>query len=223
MMACSLIGFGMHSIVIFWLESLGPAEARVGRICYNAGGDPDAHNLPQPWVKMAMQSCAWSVLIQTLMVVAIPLVLGGEPKVSKDGTPEVEGDSMMAKVFTTLRYVAMAGMCSRYFGIRVSEEDVCRVLFSFIASSVPSILEHWNRNGVRYASDLAIPVARSLEVRRLHDGVRGCVLDGGPEVCVPRRRPSGVAGCGVHDEPVLPVLRGVLGYCRDHHVPAVLR
>ena len=67
---------------------------------------------------MAMQSCAWSVLIQTLMVVAIPLMLGGEPKVSKDGTPEVEGDSMMAKVFTTLRYVAMAGMCSRYFCTR---------------------------------------------------------------------------------------------------------
>merc|ERR1719421_502955 len=58
-----------------------------------SGGDPDAHDLPQPWVKMAMQSCAWSVLIQTLMVVAIPLVLGGEPKVSN-----------------TLRYVAMAGM-----------------------------------------------------------------------------------------------------------------
>jgi len=75
-----------------------------------SGGDPDAHNLPQPYVKMAMQSCAWSVLIQTLMVVAIPSVLGGEPKVSKDGTPEVEGDSTMAKVFTALRYVAMAGM-----------------------------------------------------------------------------------------------------------------
>ena len=92
------------------LEGFGP--------WYDAGGDPDAHNLPQPYVKMAMQSCAWSVLIQTLMVVAIPLVLGGEPKVSKDGTPEVEGDSMMAKVFTTLRYVAMAGMCSRYFCTR---------------------------------------------------------------------------------------------------------
>merc|ERR1719506_3332576 len=57
-----------------------------------------------------MQSCAWSVLIQTLMVVAIPLVLGGEPKVSKDGTPQVEGNSTLAQVFTALRYVAMLGM-----------------------------------------------------------------------------------------------------------------
>jgi len=75
-----------------------------------SGGDPDAYDLPQPWVKMAMQSCAWSVLVQTLMVVAVPLLMGGEPKVSEDGTPEVEGSSGMAKAFTVIRYVAMLGM-----------------------------------------------------------------------------------------------------------------
>jgi hypothetical protein len=75
-----------------------------------SGGDPDAHDLPQPWVKMAMQSCAWSVLVQTLMVVAVPLLMGGEPKVSEDGTPEVEGSSGMAKAFTAVRYAAMLGM-----------------------------------------------------------------------------------------------------------------
>jgi len=75
-----------------------------------SGGNPDAYDLPQPWVKQAMQACAWSVLVQTLMVVAIPLVMGGEPKVSEDGTPEVEGNSTMAKVFTAVRYVAMLGM-----------------------------------------------------------------------------------------------------------------
>jgi hypothetical protein len=75
-----------------------------------SGGDPDAHDLPQPWVKMAMQSCAWSVLVQTLMVVAVPLMMGGEPKVSEDGTPEVEGSSGMAKAFTAIRYAAMLGM-----------------------------------------------------------------------------------------------------------------
>jgi len=75
-----------------------------------SGGDPDAHDLPQPWVKNAMQSCAWSVLVQTLMVIAIPLVLGGEPKVSEDGTPEVEGSTGIAKFFTCVRYLAMLGM-----------------------------------------------------------------------------------------------------------------
>merc|ERR1719409_1121240 len=75
-----------------------------------SGGNPDAYDLPQPWVKNAMQCCAWSVLIQTLMVVAVPLVMGGEPKVGEDGTPIVEGSSMMGKVFTVIRYLAMLGM-----------------------------------------------------------------------------------------------------------------
>jgi len=75
-----------------------------------SGGNPDAYDLPQPWVKNAMQCCAWSVLIQTLMVVAVPLVMGGEPKVDSDGTPIVEGGGMMGKVFTALKYTAMLGM-----------------------------------------------------------------------------------------------------------------
>jgi len=48
--------------------------------------------------------------VQTLMVVAVPLVMGGEPKVSEDGTPVVEGSSTMGKVFTAIRYLAMLGM-----------------------------------------------------------------------------------------------------------------
>jgi hypothetical protein len=75
-----------------------------------SGGEPDAHNLPQPFVKMAMQSCAWSVLVQTVMVVLIPVVLGGEPKVDEDGTPKVEGNSTLAQGFTAVRYLAMLGM-----------------------------------------------------------------------------------------------------------------
>merc|ERR1719213_84640 len=75
-----------------------------------SGGKPDDHDLPQDWVKMAMQSCAWSVLIQTIMVIAIPLVLGSDPKVSAEGTPEVDGSTGIAKFFTVLRYVAMLGM-----------------------------------------------------------------------------------------------------------------
>jgi hypothetical protein len=75
-----------------------------------SGGDPEAHDLPQPWVKMAMQAAAWSVLVQTLMVVAVPLVMGGEPKVSDDGTPVVEGSSTMGKIFTVMRYLAMLAM-----------------------------------------------------------------------------------------------------------------
>ena len=76
-----------------------------------SGGNPDAYDLPQPWVKNAMQICAWSVLVQTLMVVAVPLVLGGEPKVDEDGTPIIEGSSgIMGKAFTAIKYLSMLGM-----------------------------------------------------------------------------------------------------------------
>jgi hypothetical protein len=76
-----------------------------------SGGNPDAYDLPQPWVKNAMQICSWSVLVQTLMVVAVPLVLGGEPKVDEDGTPIVEGSSgIMGKAFTAIKYISMLGM-----------------------------------------------------------------------------------------------------------------
>merc|ERR1719460_1937140 len=85
-----------------------------------SGGKPDDHGLPQDWVKMCMQACAWSVLVQTIMVVAIPLVMGGEPKVSEDGTPEVKNDgSTVAKGFTALRYIAMIGMYGGFTGVCV--------------------------------------------------------------------------------------------------------
>merc|ERR1719248_339804 len=73
-----------------------------------SGGDPDKYDLPQPWVKMAMQFCAWSVVVQTLMVLIVPLVLGGEPKVEEDGTPVIEGGSTTAAALTFVRYASMA-------------------------------------------------------------------------------------------------------------------
>jgi len=100
--ACSTVNYAPMLSVLF----LGTRM----RALQLSGGDPDAHDLPQPWVKMAMQSCAWAVLVQTLMVVAVPIVMGGEPKVSEDGTPVVEGSSMLGKAFTVIRYVAMLGM-----------------------------------------------------------------------------------------------------------------
>jgi hypothetical protein len=75
-----------------------------------SGGKPDEHDLPQDWVKMAMQSCAWSVLVQTALVIAIPLVMGSNPEVGEDGDVKVEGESGIAKFFTVIRYVAMLGM-----------------------------------------------------------------------------------------------------------------
>jgi len=72
-------------------------------------GNPDKYDLPQPYVKMAMQSCAWSVLAQMVIVLVLPIVLGGNPKVGKDGTPEIPSSpSVLAKVLGVLRWVTMA-------------------------------------------------------------------------------------------------------------------
>merc|ERR1719197_327523 len=56
-----------------------------------------------------MQCCSWAVLIQTLIVLALPIVLGKTPKVGEDGSPEVpEGGGIVAKVLGALRWIAMA-------------------------------------------------------------------------------------------------------------------
>jgi hypothetical protein len=72
-------------------------------------GNPDYYKLPQDYVKFWMQACSWAVLIQTLLVLALPLVLGKSPSVSEDGSPEVpEGGGIVAKILGALRWVAMA-------------------------------------------------------------------------------------------------------------------
>merc|ERR1719333_1761236 len=50
----------------------------------------------------------------------IPLVMGGEPKVGEDGTPEVKADgSTLATVLTALRYICMLGMYGGFTGVCV--------------------------------------------------------------------------------------------------------
>merc|ERR1719409_1096361 len=55
-----------------------------------------------------MLYCAWSVLAQTLMVLAMPLVMDGDVKTDEDGTQQVSGDTTVAKVLVAVRYTAMA-------------------------------------------------------------------------------------------------------------------
>jgi hypothetical protein len=73
-------------------------------------GDPEKYNLPQPWVKFAMQLCAWSVVVQTLMVLFMPILTGGKPKVDADGTPTMEAEGATGYVLTFIRYGSMAAM-----------------------------------------------------------------------------------------------------------------
>ena len=51
-------------------------------------GKPDEYSLPPDYVKTMMQACAWAVLLQTLIVLALPLVLGKSAGAGEDGSPE---------------------------------------------------------------------------------------------------------------------------------------
>jgi len=90
-----------------------------------SGGDPDAHDLPQPFVKMAMQACAWSVLVQTIMVLVIPLAGLGEVQIKSkeeggDGTPVfIMGDGAAGKLCSAVRYLAMAAMYGGFTAVCV--------------------------------------------------------------------------------------------------------
>merc|ERR1719484_304587 len=76
-----------------------------------SGGKPDEYGLPQWWVKSAMWFCVCAVQIQTLIVIALPFVLGGTPKVAEDGTPELPpSPSIFAKILGVLRWVTMIGL-----------------------------------------------------------------------------------------------------------------
>merc|ERR1719484_88162 len=73
-----------------------------------SGGKPDEYGLPQWWVKMAMWLCVSAVQVQTLIVLVLPIVSGGAPKVSKDGTPETPSSpGIVSTILSVLRWVTM--------------------------------------------------------------------------------------------------------------------
>merc|ERR1719387_635710 len=73
-----------------------------------SGGEPDKYHLPQDYVKTAMWLCVCAVQIQTLVVLALPIVSGGAPKVAKDGTPEPPtSPGIVTTVLGVLRWVTM--------------------------------------------------------------------------------------------------------------------
>merc|ERR1719453_83054 len=62
----------------------------------------------QWWVKMAMWICVSAVQIQTIIVLALPFIIGGSPKVAEDGTPELPpSPGIVTSVLGVLRWVTM--------------------------------------------------------------------------------------------------------------------
>jgi len=76
-----------------------------------SGGKPDDYGLPQWWVKTAMWVCVSAVQVQTLIVLALPFIIGGSPKVAEDGTPELPpSPGIVAKILGVLRWVTMVAL-----------------------------------------------------------------------------------------------------------------
>jgi hypothetical protein len=73
-------------------------------------GEPDKHDLPQWWVKDSMLACAWSVLVQTILVLIVAVMNGEVPEPSEDGTPQVSGSGTVAMALSVIRYIAMLGL-----------------------------------------------------------------------------------------------------------------
>jgi len=84
-------------------------------------GKPDEHNLPQWWVKDSMLACAWSVLVQTLLVLVVAVMNGEVPEPAEDGTPSLPsgGNQTVAMVLTAVRYVAMLALYGGFTAVIV--------------------------------------------------------------------------------------------------------
>merc|ERR1719191_198099 len=60
-------------------------------------GETEKYDLPQPFVKTAMQVCAWAVLAQVLLVLAIP-IFTGETAVTTDEDGNVDTAALGEKM-----------------------------------------------------------------------------------------------------------------------------
>jgi len=76
------------------------AHLRALQITLGKGG-------PQDWAETAMQVCAWSCLVQTCMVLAIPFFTG---KRVLEADRRMQESSGFAGFLTVIRYVSLAGM-----------------------------------------------------------------------------------------------------------------
>jgi len=112
-------------------------------------GQTDKYGLPMPWIQNSMQVCAWCVLVQLLLVLAVPVITGRAPECDADGNlilnretekggREVSGHSVINTMMQTIRFFAMAAL---YVGFVM----VC--VGAFMMES-PAELKHvWGKDG----------------------------------------------------------------------------
>merc|ERR1719453_2561046 len=72
------------------------------------GGQTEKYGLPQWWVQGAMQVCAWSVLIQLIMVFILPVATGQMP--GKSDEMVYSQNRTLRIVLEAIRYSLMLGL-----------------------------------------------------------------------------------------------------------------
>ena len=60
---------------------------------------------PQGWAQQGMFLCTYSLMIQVIMVLMLPLFTRGAPEMDADGNPKVQGTGILAKTLVAMRYI----------------------------------------------------------------------------------------------------------------------
>merc|ERR1719311_620238 len=65
---------------------------------------------PQGWAQQGMFLCTYSVMVQVLMVLGLPLFTRSAPKMDADGNVMPEGSGVVAQALVAIRYIAFAAL-----------------------------------------------------------------------------------------------------------------
>eukprot|EP00746_Dinoflagellata_sp_MGD_P145842 gnl/MRDRNA2_/MRDRNA2_78400_c0_seq1.p1 gnl/MRDRNA2_/MRDRNA2_78400_c0~~gnl/MRDRNA2_/MRDRNA2_78400_c0_seq1.p1 ORF type:complete len:685 (+),score=107.64 gnl/MRDRNA2_/MRDRNA2_78400_c0_seq1:172-2226(+) len=82
-------------------------------------GRTDEFMLPPPWVQFCMRACAWAVMMQLVIVLAIPLMTGKPAVTDHDGNVEVHrvNQGACSVLCVILRYIIMLGLYLGFMGV----------------------------------------------------------------------------------------------------------
>merc|ERR1719456_351184 len=74
---------------------------------------------PQGWAQEGMFLCTYSLLVQVLMVMILPLFTRGAPEMDEDGNPKVKSTGIMAWILVAIRYTCFLAL----YGIEYATAD----------------------------------------------------------------------------------------------------
>merc|ERR1719335_1956512 len=65
---------------------------------------------PQGFAQQGMYLCTYSLMIQVIMVLMLPLFTRGTPEMDADGNVKAQGTGILAKTLVALRYICFAAL-----------------------------------------------------------------------------------------------------------------